>query len=239
MTRLGFLVATSVAVLGIAVVSATPMPLKLIWNATASAPVGFYTVSPTGRIEVPDLVAVMPPEPFASFMVERGYVGRDVPILKHVVGLPGQRVCRDGRAITVDDVPLGEARDRDSRGRDLPAWQGCRVIADGELFLMNLEAVDSLDGRYFGPFPAAGVIGGATPLFTDEEGDGRFVWRAPPRCARPVRPPPAAQETTTMAQIGQFTRTETGFEREFRTLGIREEMTLVPVEPSDTENAPK
>ena len=42
-----------------------------------------------------------------------------------------------------------------------------------------------------------------------------------------------------MAQIGQFTRTETGFEREFRTLGIREELTLVPAEPSDTENAPK
>lgn len=181
MTRLGYLAATSVAVLGIAAASATPMPLKLIWNATASAPIGFYTVSPAGRIEVPDLVAVMPPEPFASFMVERGYVGRDVPILKHVVGLPGQRVCRDGRAITVDDVPLGEARDRDSRGRDLPVWRGCRVIGGGELFLMNLEAADSLDGRYFGPFPASAVIGRATPLFTDEDGDGRFVWRAPTR----------------------------------------------------------
>lgn len=42
-----------------------------------------------------------------------------------------------------------------------------------------------------------------------------------------------------MAQIGQFTRTETGFEGEFRTLGIREEMTLIPAEPSETENAPK
>jgi type IV secretory pathway protease TraF len=151
MRRLGYLAATSVAVLGIAAASAMPMPLKLIWNATASAPIGFYTISPAGRIEVPDLVAVMPPEPFASFMVERGYVARDVPILKHIVGLPGQRVCRNGRAISVDDVPLGEARDHDSRGRDLPAWQGCRVIAR------------------------------ATPLFTDEDGDGRFVWRAPTR----------------------------------------------------------
>ncbi|MQW87829.1 S26 family signal peptidase [Sinorhizobium saheli] len=180
-TRLGTLAATSVAVLGVAVASVTPLPLKLIWNATASAPIGFYTVAPAERVEVPDLVAVMPPEPFASFMVGRGYVGRDVPILKHVIGLPGQRLCRAGRAITVDNVPLGEARERDSRGRDLPVWQGCRVIADGELFLMNLEAADSLDGRYFGPFPAEAVIGQATPLFTDEDGDGRFVWRAPTR----------------------------------------------------------
>jgi conjugative transfer signal peptidase TraF len=181
MNRSGYVIVTAAATLGIAIAGLVPTAPRLVWNASASVPVGFYTVSPAERIEVPDLVAVMPPEPFASFMVERGYVGRDVPILKHVVGLPGQRVCRDGRAITVDNLPLGAARDRDSRGRDLPVWRGCRVIADGELFLMNLEAADSLDGRYFGPLPAAAVIGRATPLFTDEDGDGRFVWRAPVR----------------------------------------------------------
>lgn len=41
-----------------------------------------------------------------------------------------------------------------------------------------------------------------------------------------------------MAQIGQFTRTQSGFEGEFRTLGIREDITLVPAEPSEAENAP-
>lgn len=41
-----------------------------------------------------------------------------------------------------------------------------------------------------------------------------------------------------MAQIGQFIRTETGFEGHFRTIGINEEITLVPAEPSDAENAP-
>ena len=96
-------------------------------------------------------------------------------------GLPGQRVCRAGRAISVNGVPLGEARDHDSLGRDLPVWLGCRVIAEGEVFLMNPDVGDSLDGRYFGPLPASAVIGHAIPLFTDEDGDGRFVWRAPMR----------------------------------------------------------
>ena len=181
MNRAGYVIVTAATVFAVIIASSIEIAPRLIWNASASVPVGFYAVSPAERIEVPDLVAVMPPEPFASFMVERGYVGRDVPILKHVVGLPGQRVCRDGRAVAVDAVPLGEARVRDSQGRDLPVWRGCRVIADGELFLMNLEAADSLDGRYFGPFPASAVIGRATPLFTDEDGDGRFVWRAPVR----------------------------------------------------------
>ena len=94
MTRRRYLAVTALAAMGVAVASAIETPTKLIWNATASAPVGFYTVEPADRIEVPELVAVMPPEPLAGFMVARGYVGRGVPLLKRVVGLPGQRVCR-------------------------------------------------------------------------------------------------------------------------------------------------
>ena len=180
MTRLGYAVVTCLAATGAVATAIVPAPTRLIWNATASAPVGFYTVEPAVALEVPDLVAVLPPEPLASFMVARGYVGRGVPLLKRVLGLPGQRVCRTGRTITVDAVEMGEALERDRMGRDLPAWQGCRVIGDGELFLMN-DVRDSLDGRYFGALPASAVIGRAMPLYTDDDGDGRFVWRAPTR----------------------------------------------------------
>lgn len=179
MTRRRTLVVTALAVLTIAASSAFDVPTKLIWNATASAPIGFYTVEPAERVDVPELVAIMPPEPLAAFMVERGYVGRGVPLLKRVLGLPGQRVCRAGWAITVDGVEMGEALQHDRIGRELPVWQGCRVIGDGEIFLMNWEVRDSLDGRYFGPIPASSVIGRALPLWTDEEGDGRYQWRAP------------------------------------------------------------
>ncbi|AMY70894.1 S26 family signal peptidase [Frigidibacter mobilis] len=179
MTRRRTLAVTTLAVLGIAAGSAVDLPTKLIWNATASAPIGFYTVAPVDAIEVPELVAVMPPEPLAAFMAERGYVTRGVPLLKRVVGLPGQRVCRIGRTITVDDVEMGGALERDRIGRNLPVWQGCRVIGDGQLFLMNWDVRDSLDGRYFGPTPASSVIGRALPLWTDPEGDGRYEWRAP------------------------------------------------------------
>jgi len=179
MSRRRILAVTLLAVIGIAATSAADMPTKLVWNATASAPVGFYTIEPADRIEVPELVAVMPPEPLAGFMVERGYVGRGVPLLKRVVGLPGQRVCRTGRDILIDGSAIGSALARDRLGRELPVWQGCRVIADGQLFLMNWDVPDSLDGRYFGPIPASSVIGRALPLWTDEDGDGRFVWRAP------------------------------------------------------------
>lgn len=174
-----FVTAAAVALLGIA--SAAPVAPKLIWNASASTPVGLYAIGDPGPLDLIDLVAVDAPEPLATFLFNGGYLPRGVPLLKHVAALPGQRVCRTGLAITVDGIAMGDALDRDRRGRPLPVWQGCRVVADGELFLMNWEVRDSLDGRYFGPLPASTVIGRATPLYTDEDGNGRFVWRAPTR----------------------------------------------------------
>ena len=44
-----------------------------------------------------------------------------------------------------------------------------------ETYLLDLRR------RYFGAIPTRTVIGKATPLYTDEAGDGRFVWRAPTR----------------------------------------------------------
>lgn len=169
MSRRRILAVMLLAVFGIAATSAADMPTKLLWNATASAPVGFYTIEPVDRIEVPELVAVRPSEPLAGFMIERGYVGRGVPLLKRVVGLPGQRVCRTGHAITIDGVEMGYALDSGRIGRALPVWQGCRVIADGEVFLMNWQSADSLDWRYFGVLPISAIIGKAVPLWTSRE----------------------------------------------------------------------
>jgi hypothetical protein len=64
-------------------------------------------------------------------------------------------------------------------GRALPGWQGCRVIASNEVFVMNWQVGDSLDGRYFGAFLASSIVGTALPLWTDQAGDGRHVWLAP------------------------------------------------------------
>lgn len=41
-----------------------------------------------------------------------------------------------------------------------------------------------------------------------------------------------------MTQIGQFTRTKSGYTGRIHTLTLDRELTLVPAEPSDAENAP-
>ncbi|MFG1275166.1 S26 family signal peptidase [Xanthobacter flavus] len=181
MTRFGYVMVTYFSVLGAAAVVFVPTPLKLVWNVSASAPLGLYAIEPARRLEVADLLAITPPAALARFLVERGYVGAGVPLMKRVAALPGQEVCRWDRTIAVDGVAYGDALDRDRMGRLLPVWHGCRRVAEGELFLMNFDVPDSLDGRYFGPLPASTVIGRAVPIYTDEAGDGHFVWRAPTR----------------------------------------------------------
>ena len=140
-----------------------------IWNASNSVPIGLYRVQPVKRLNVTDLVVVQPPGLLAAFLDLNGYLPIGVPMLKRVLALPGQTVCRNGVKIAVDGIDVGEARDRDGRNRPLPVWQGCRVIADGDVFVMNWQSADSLDSRYFGPLPASAVIGRAVPVWTDEE----------------------------------------------------------------------
>jgi len=176
MTRFGYVMATYFAAMGVAVAAIVPVPVKLLWNASASTPLGLYDLTAPNGLKAGDLVAVRPPKPLADFMVGRGYIGRGVPLLKSVAAVPGQQVCRVGRIVTADGVQLGEAQERDRRGCVLPVWQGCRRIAPDQIFLMNPSVRDSLDGRYFGPLPRAAVIGRAAPLYTDAHGDGHFVW---------------------------------------------------------------
>lgn len=169
MTRVGWAIATCAATLGVGL-SAFFRPLpKLIWNASASVPIGLYVVHPASALHVTELVAVQPPSALASFLDERHYLPRGVPMLKRVLALPGQTVCRAHRTITVDGIAMGDALDRDSRGRSLPSWQGCRRIHDGEVFLMNRRSKDSLDSRYFGLLPVTAIRGRADPLLTREE----------------------------------------------------------------------
>jgi conjugative transfer signal peptidase TraF len=161
--------ATSAVVLAVGLsVLFRPAP-RLIWNASASVPIGLYAVRPSGALHVDELLVVMPPEPLATFLDERRYLPKGVPLLKHVLALPGQTICRSDRTITVDGVTMGEALDRDHLSRSLPVWQGCRVIADSDVFLMNRQSGDSLDGRYFGPLPTISIVGRADPLWTDQE----------------------------------------------------------------------
>ncbi|PSJ56196.1 peptidase [Mesorhizobium ephedrae] len=144
---------------------------RFIWNASASLPLGLYRVEPAAGIAVTDIAIVMPPDELAAFLDERSYLPIGVPLLKRVLALGGETVCRSAATILAYGAVYGRARARDTNGRPLPDWQGCRTLRDGEAFLMNWDAPDSFDGRYVGPLPVTSIVGRAVPVWTAGDTD--------------------------------------------------------------------
>ncbi|TPI35813.1 S26 family signal peptidase [Mesorhizobium sp. B3-1-6] len=179
MSRAACMAAVLAAVAATVAPALLEMPPLLLWNASASAPIGLYAVRNMAVPTAGALVVIEPPEIVARFAAKRGYLPLGLPMLKHIEGLPGQDVCRVAGVITVDGIGTGTALERDRKGRALPDWGGCRTIAADQIFVMNRKVQDSLDGRYFGPFPVSSIVGRATPLWTDERGDGHYTWLAP------------------------------------------------------------
>ncbi len=138
----------------------------LVWNATASAPLGFYRIAPARPVRVGDLVLLRPDTAAAALYAKRGYLPRGVPLLKPVAATAGMHVCAHDGRVSIAGRMLASARPADGKGRPIAAWSGCRALAAGEVFVLNPAVPTSLDGRYFGPSALSAVIGRALPLWT-------------------------------------------------------------------------
>jgi len=143
----------------------------LVWNATTSAPAGFYRVQSVGTqpLRTGELILIRPDDGSARLYAERGYLPTGVPLLKRVVAVAGQSVCERDGGLSIDGRHVADALPTDGRGRPLVAWSGCRQLRDGELFVLMATVTASLDGRYFGPTPIRSVMGRATPLWILDE----------------------------------------------------------------------
>lgn len=146
------------AIVALSIVSVVKFAPILVWNASASAPIGLYRIKPNTPPEIGDFVLVRPDEDLEKFISERGYLPENIPLLKRVAALPGDEICRDSEAIFINQTRVADALNFDSRGRKMPAWIGCFTLRSGEIFLLN-DPENSFDGRYFGATELENVIG--------------------------------------------------------------------------------
>lgn len=135
---------------------------RVVWNRTDSAPVGIYWVQ-NMQPRKGDLVIVSARSEAAEWAQTHGFVGQDWPLLKNVIGQPGDRICRLNGQIFINDKHEATAQARTSQGLKLPVWTGCRTLLEHEVFLLNPHP-KSLDGRYFGPTKIDDVDGVAVLL---------------------------------------------------------------------------
>lgn len=143
-----------------------PKTPRLVWNATASAPVGLYAVTALAPLARGELVLARPPRTVANLAVARGYLPIGVPFVKRIAALTGDRICSNGTRIAIDGRIAAVRRKRDRLGRPLPGWRGCRTLNRTDVFLLMEGVPDSFDGRYFGPIKQSTILGRLVPLWT-------------------------------------------------------------------------
>ncbi len=140
---------------------AFPPAPRLVWNASASAPVGLYLVSPGDAILPGDIVIARVPERYRRMAAERRYLPMNVPLVKRVAAGPGDEICALAKTIFLNGRPIVMRLERDGKGRSMPRWQGCTRLRSGDYFLLMTDSPASFDGRYFGISKASDIIGPA------------------------------------------------------------------------------
>jgi conjugative transfer signal peptidase TraF len=165
----------AVGVASLMLAEAAWMPVRIVYNPSPSAPKGLYSVADPRPLRHGDLVLVALPERWQAWAVGRSYIGREVPLIKRVVALSGDRVCAVDGGVYVNGTRRAAALDRDGSGRPMPVWRGCRGLREGEVFALMTDAPASLDGRYFGPLDIDRVVGKLTPLWLSPSGTFRDV----------------------------------------------------------------
>jgi len=144
---------------------AFPPAPRLVWNASASAPIGLYAVTPGATVEPGDMVIARVPDPSRMMAAERRYIPANVPLVKRVAAAAGDEVCALGREIFVNGTWVVERRVSDAKGRPMPWWSGCVRLHGRQLFLLMSDNPGSFDGRYFGVTDGGLVVGKARLLW--------------------------------------------------------------------------
>jgi len=147
-----------------ATIALPPRPL-LVWNASASAPIGLYAITASVALAPGDFALARLPEPYRGLAARRHYLPSNVPLVKRVAAVAGDRVCASGAAVTINGGPAAKRQSADRLGRPLPWWRGCTTLR-GAVLLLNPAEPASFDGRYFGPIRQSALIGKAVPLWT-------------------------------------------------------------------------
>ncbi len=134
----------------------------LLYNPSHSIPEGFYGRT-SGPPTVGAIVTVRAIDVSPSYAELRDFNDPGDRFIKRVVAARGQVICGKGGEIAIDGISVVHRLERDAAGRELPRWEGCRVLGQGEFLLLG-DTADSFDGRYWGPVSAQAIEGVWRPL---------------------------------------------------------------------------
>lgn len=91
---------------------------------------------------------------------------KEVPLLKTVAGLPGDRYMVSNTSIYVNGRYLGAVYEADYEGKALPQKRGAFVVKEDSILPVATKTDKAIDGRYIGDIPITAVWGKAIPILT-------------------------------------------------------------------------
>ena len=166
LVALGLPIAANLAVVGVR------------FNWTTSAPVGFYLQRPL-QLTRGELVLLCLPPGVEALGRHRGYLpagqcgGGSSPVLKKLVGLPGDTIAFAGSLLAVNGEVLAcsPTHASDSAGRPLAHVPfGSRIVRPGDVWVLGVNPARSWDSRYFGPIPIDSLKASVRPILTIDLG---------------------------------------------------------------------
>ena len=150
-------------------ISFPPKP-KLLYNPSASAPIGWYKLEGKSTLKVGDQVAAYAPDWARKLADERRYLPYEYPMIKTIWASSGMQICAQNNRISVPNHPVIKSLPQDSLGRDMPKLSGCFTLKADEYFLVSPDVQAGFDSRYFGAVIGTDILGKVKYL-----GNGRFA----------------------------------------------------------------
>jgi conjugative transfer signal peptidase TraF len=138
------------------------LPDVVLWNDTGSMPVGLYQRT-HGEVALGSIVTLRAHRVADAYARARG-AGFGFRLLKRIAATSGNIVCGDGDPVLIDGEVRALRRTRDTSGRVLPSWFGCRRLSEGQYLVLG-DSPDSFDSRYFGIVSGSEIEGVWSPLF--------------------------------------------------------------------------
>ena len=160
--RAGIICGVAIIAVAMLLVPAHVSVGTLVWNFTPSIPTGLYSIEQRAWTRG-DRVAVNPSGALKRRLVQAGVLEDGRLLLKRVAAVEGDRVCRTGPSVTINNERVAVAVVTGSGSATLPVWEGCVVLGKGDVFLLG-ETVNSFDGRYFGVTSQADIVGPVVQL---------------------------------------------------------------------------
>ena len=162
----------------LAMVVPTALLVGFRFVGTASVPQGLWFVH-QGSLSRGAYALVCLPLDVARLGRRAGYLpsghcpGNVLPLMKHVVALPGDRVTVEADGVRVNGTLLARSRPltHDSEGKIIVGRtpRKTETVAAGTIWVLG-DSSKSWDSRYYGAIPEARVLGLGTPVLTSPAG---------------------------------------------------------------------